>query len=521
MKVYESKRQLNQKILSGVEKLCEAVATTLGPKGRNVILHQKGANPIITKDGVTVAKFITFEDPFENAAAQIIKQASSETNQAAGDGTTTATVLAYAILSSAQKHLLAGSSPVSLKRGIDRAVEQIVENLEDVARPVYTEQEIANVASISANNDTTIGKLIATAIDQVGKDGAITIEEANSVQTSLEVVEGFQIGSGYLSPMFITDERRVTMKHSNALILVTDESIEKVEDILPVLELVSRDGRPLIIVAESIEGQALAALVMNAARGTMKVAAIKAPCYGEERRNILKDLALATGAAFISRESNKTLQGVGLPDLGTAKTVESQKTWTTFVGGSGDYGKIEERIESLKEEMGQTEDLQECERIQERITKLASGVAIIRVGGLTEVEMIEKKHRIEDALEAVKAAQEEGIVGGGGIALIRASKGVKVHGCNSDERAGMEIVLEAVKQPVRQMAINAGDSPDIILAAVLKQKTEDGYDFASGVFVNMIENGIVDPVKVSRTALQNAASAASTLLTTNYAIIEI
>ena len=520
MKVYESDQQLNQKILSGVEKLAEAVSTTLGPKGRNVILHQKDGNPIITKDGVTVAKFVTLEDPFENAAAQIIKQASSETNQAAGDGTTTATVLSHAILSAAQKHLLAGASPVSLKRGIDKAVEEIVENLNEIARPVYTKQEIANVASISANNDTVIGNLIATAIDEVGKDGAITIEEANSVQTSLEVVEGFQIESGYLSPMFITDQRRVTMKHTNALILVTDEAIEKVEDILPVLELVARDGRPLIIVAENVEGQALAALVMNAARGTMKVAAIKAPRYGEERRNILKDLALATGATFVSRESNKTLAGVTLVDLGTAKTVESQKNWTTFVGGAGDYEKIDARIETLKEEMTQTENLQECERIQERITKLASGVAIIRVGGLTEVEMIERKHRIEDALEAVKAAQEEGIVGGGGTALVRSSMGIQPQGANNDEALGMQIVIEAVKHPIRQMAINGGHSPDIVLAGVLGQKDGYGFDFSKGEFVNMIEEGIIDPVKVSRTALQNAASAASTLLTTNYAIIE-
>ena len=520
MKVYESDQQLNQKILSGVEKLAEAVSTTLGPKGRNVILHQKDGNPIITKDGVTVAKFVTLEDPFENAAAQIIKQASSETNQAAGDGTTTATVLSHAILSAAQKHLLAGASPVSLKRGIDKAVEEIVENLNEIARPVYTKQEIANVASISANNDTVIGNLIATAIDEVGKDGAITIEEANSVQTSLEVVEGFQIESGYLSPMFITDQRRVTMKHTNALILVTDEAIEKVEDILPVLELVARDGRPLIIVAENVEGQALAALVMNAARGTMKVAAIKAPRYGEERRNILKDLALATGATFVSRESNKTLAGVTLVDLGTAKTVESQKNWTTFVGGAGDYEKIDARIETLKEEMAQTENLQECERIQERITKLASGVAIIRVGGLTEVEMIERKHRIEDALEAVKAAQEEGIVGGGGTALVRSSMGIQPQGANNDEALGMQIVIEAVKHPIRQMAINGGHSPDIVLAGVLGQKDGYGFDFSKGEFVNMIEEGIIDPVKVSRTALQNAASAASTLLTTNYAIIE-
>ena len=520
MKVYESDQQLNQKILSGVEKLAEAVSTTLGPKGRNVILHQKDGNPIITKDGVTVAKFVTLEDPFENAAAQIIKQASSETNQAAGDGTTTATVLSHAILSAAQKHLLAGASPVSLKRGIDKAVEEIVENLNEIARPVYTKQEIANVASISANNDTVIGNLIATAIDEVGKDGAITIEEANSVQTSLEVVEGFQIESGYLSPMFITDQRRVTMKHTNALILVTDEAIEKVEDILPVLELVARDGRPLIIVAENVEGQALAALVMNAARGTMKVAAIKAPRYGEERRNILKDLALATGATFVSRESNKTLAGVTLVDLGTAKTVESQKNWTTFVGGAGDYEKIDARIETLKEEMTQTENLQECERIQERITKLASGVAIIRVGGLTEVEMIERKHRIEDALEAVKAAQEEGIVGGGGTALVRSSMGIQPQGANNDEALGMQIVIEAVKHPIRQMAINGGHSPDIVLAGVLGQKDGYGFDFSKGEFVNMIEEGIIDPVKVSRTALQNAASAASTLLTTNYVIIE-
>jgi len=520
-KTYCSDSSLHEGILRGVNTLADNVASTLGPRGRNVILHKKGSRPIITKDGVTIAKFVDLDDPFENAAVQVIKQASSQTNSVAGDGTTTATVLARAILQQAQRYLKAGASPVELKRGIDKGVAKIVENIEDASRPIMSEEDIAHVATISANGDKTIGELIATAIDRVGKDGSITVEEARSVETSLDLVEGFRIDSGYLSPQFINDERRGAAKYDDAFILVTDEQIEAVEQILPVLEVVSREGRPLIIIAENVEGQALAALIMNALRGTMKVAAVKAPRYGQERRNILKDLAASIGATFVSKENGAKLRDTKLEDLGRCKSIDITKGITTIIDGKGDTDEIEKRMKALKIELEQTDSVYECERIQERITRLASGIGIIRVGGLTEVEMIEKKHRIEDALEAVTSAQQEGVVPGGGVALLRATRGIQVETENEDQELGVKIVLEAVKAPLRQMAENAGESPDLILSLVQTADDNLGWDFANGKLVNMVEQGVIDPAKVTRTALQNAASAASTLLTTNYAIVEV
>ena len=522
MKKYNNGNDLSEKILAGVNKLADNVASTMGPGGRNVILHRKDGNPIITKDGVTVAKFVDFEDPFENAAAQIIKQASEKTNALAGDGTTTATVLARAILTNAQKYLKAGSNPVDIKRGIDAAVEKVVESVSEQARPISSEEDIANIAKISANGDSSIGDLVAKAVDLVGKDGAITIQEARSHETTLDIVEGFRFDSGIVATAFITDERRGMCKQEDAFILVTDSAIETVEEIFPILEIAARESRALTIVAENVEGQALAALIMNCVRGTMKVTAIKAPRYGEERRNILKDLAASTGATFISRESGMRLQEAKLEHLGKAKTIESTKYNTTIVGGNGNQQEIDNRIETLKSEMSQSDDLRECEKIQERITRLSSGIAIINVGGATEVEMIEKKHRIEDALSAVDSAQVEGIVPGGGTALVKASKSLKkVKLANEDQQLGVEIVRKAIEEPLRQMVRNAGASPDVVLEKVRSTSaTAQGYNVAAGKYEDLISAGVLDPAKVTKTALRNAASASSTLLTADFAIVE-
>ncbi len=520
VKTYADSKGLHEKILRGVNILADNVASTLGPRGRNVILQTKSSNPIITKDGVTVAKFVELEDPIENVGAQIIKQAASYTNSNAGDGTTTSTVLAREMLSTAQKYLMAGVSPIELKRGMDKAVTAIVENLKDMARPVESEEVIKHVATISANGDDGIGGMIATAVDKVGKDGAITVEEGRTMETDLDIVEGFRFDSGWHAKAFVNNERRLAVEYDNALILVTNHKIENVQDILPVLEVVARENRPFIIVGEEVTGQALAALIMNTVRGTMKVAAVKAPRYGEERRNILKDLCASTGATFISRDSGIHLAEIDLTHLGQAKKVEVIKNNTTIVGGMGDMKKVQERIETLKEEIKQTEDLNECERIQERITRLVSGIAIIRVGAPTEVEMIEKKHRIEDALEAVKSAQQEGVVPGGGTALVRASDSLDLDLSTEDESIGVKIVKQAITAPLRQMALNADVSPDIILSKVREAEAGKGWDFYTGDMVDMYSAGIIDPVKVTRTALQNATSVASMIMTTNYAIVE-
>ena len=520
-KHYDNGASLGDKILRGVNQLADNVASTLGPRGRNVILQEPGGNPVITKDGVTVAQFINFEDPFENAAAAVIKQAAAQTNSMAGDGTTTATVLAREVLKEAQRYIASGASPVELKRGMDAAVEAIVSTLKDMAVEISDVEEISNIASISANNDRVIGELIATAVDKAGKNGAITIEEARSLETSLDLVEGFRFDAGYAATAFINDERRGIVKYSESpLLLVTDYKIDSVDQILPILEVVAREARPFVIVAEDIEGQALAALIMNAMRGTMKIAAVKAPRYGEERRGILKDLATSVGAFFVSRESGVKLSDVQLAHLGVAKSIEITKSETTIMGGKGKTSEIEERIEDLKTMLEDTESMHECERIQERITRLASGIAIIRVGASTEVEMIEKKHRIEDALEAVRSAQEEGIVPGGGVPLIRAAEITQFEVDNEDQALGVEIVRKAVFAPLRQMSENAGESPDIIQTIVAGLEGSAGYDFRNRTTCDLLEAGVIDPAKVSRCALQNAVSAAGTLITTNHAIIQ-
>jgi|TARA_R100000455_G_C6273379_1_gene130958 chaperonin GroEL len=521
-RAYDDNQSLQQKIITGANVLADNVASTLGPRGRNVLLQEKGKNPFITKDGVTVAAFVSLDDPFENAGAQIIRQAAIETNNGAGDGTTTSTVLARSILTEAQKFIASGVSPIELQRGIEASVKQVVLNLKDMAIPINSLEDVEHIATISANNDASIGKLIAMAFDRVGHDGSITIEESNSIDTSLDITEGFSFNSGYCASAFVTDDRRAVMHHDDPMILVTDYRITSVDQILPVLETAAREGRPLIIVSEDIEGQALAALIMNAMRGTMKVAAIKAPGYGEERRNTLSDLALSVGATFVSKESGKKLQDTKMIDFGTSKFVESSKNSTIFVGGNANVEVIESKIDSLKAIMEDTDSLDACRMIQNRITRLASGVAVIRVGGATEVEMTEKKHRIEDALEAVKAAQDEGVVPGGGTALLRACQKMVIatEDGHHEQINGAVIVKNACYAPIRQMAENAGLSPDIIVQEVLDSDTNMGWNFRSNQLTDLTSDGVIDPVKVTRTALQNAASCAGTLITTNYGIVQ-
>ncbi len=521
LKAYANNIELQQKTLAGVNKLADNVAVTLGPKGRNVILHKKGKNPIVTKDGVTVANFVDLEDPFENAAAQILKQVASETNALAGDGTTTSTVLARDILKNSQRYLMAGSSPVELKRGMDSATTVILNKLKEVARPVESFQEVEYVATISANGDEAIGKLIASAAEQAGSDGSILVQDAKSLDTSLEVLEGFRMDSGYFAQAFVTNERNNSIVYEDLLLLVTDHKIDDAKALLPVLELVAREGKPFIIVAEQVEGQALAALIMNAVRGTMKVAAAKAPGYGSERTNILKDLCLATGATFISRSSGKKLSEVVLSDLGCCDKIEILKNNTTIMGGQADWEEIDKKIESLKSEIKQTEDLGECRKLQKRISRLNSAVSVIKVGGATEIEMIERKHRIEDALAAVKSAQDQGVLPGGGISLLQASN-FEVESENEDQALGVAVIKKSLEAPVRQMARNAGQSADVIVEKI-RACGDPGYgwDFKTNELVDMMDKGIMDPAKVTMTALKNAVSAASTLITTSNGIVEI
>lgn len=520
-KHYENGLSLSQKLLKGVDTLADNVGSTLGPKGRNVILyHREEDIPVITKDGVTVAKFIELDDPIENVGAQIVKQAAEQTASTAGDGTTTSTVLARAIIKEAQKYIIAGSSPIELKRGMDQAVEVITNNLKDLSRPVRTKEDIQHVATISANGDRAIGTLIAEAVDAVGKDGAVIIEEANSLQTSLDLIEGFRFDSGYCATAFINNERAGSVDYDNPLILVADDKVEYVEQILPALEMAARETRPLVLIANEVEGQALAALIMNTKRGSIKVCAVKAPRYGEERRKMLRDLCLSTGATFVTREDGVQLKDIRLPHFGQAKKISIVKGMTTIVGGQGSHQKVDEQIETLKVEIQQTENLKECERIQERITRLASGIGVIKVGAPTEIEMIEKKHRIEDALEAVRSAQEEGIVSGGGCALLHATKGIEVPVGNHEQELGVRVVVDAMKAPLVQMCINAGESPDIIVSTVSDSQNNQAYDFMKRDIVDAIETGLIDPVKVTISALTNAVSVASTLITTNYAIVK-
>ena len=513
---------IRQKLLNGANKLADAVASTLGPRGQNVILYKRGASPVITKDGVSVARVVELDDDYEQAAVEVLRQAALETEKTSGDGTTTSTVLARAILVAAHKHITAGASPTDIKKGIDITVEKIIERIEEMSQPVSSEEVIKHIATVSANGDSQIGSLIAEAVANAGKDGAITIEESRSLETSVEILEGYSFPGGYVSPRFVTDDRRGTVNYKDALIFVTDASLDTVEEALPLLEVVARDGRPLLIVGEEIEGQLLAALIVNRMRNNMKIAAVKAPRYGEERRAILEDIALITGATFISKDSGIRLRNVTLEHLGSAKTVEVSKYGTTLVGGDTDHDALNEKLDMLRTQVEETDSDHEAEVVQQRVTRLSSAIATIRVGGATEIEVTEKKHRVEDALEAVKSAQEEGIVPGGGTALLKAATAVEVESENQDQALGVQALLESCFSPITQILRNAEVSPDLVINSLSYDNHGDttGFNARTEKFEDLIESGVIDPAKTVKCALQNAASAAGTLLTTNCAVLK-
>ncbi|MBR8222409.1 chaperonin GroEL [Burkholderia ambifaria] len=509
------------RIVKGVNVLADAVKVTLGPKGRNVVIERSFGAPTITKDGVSVAKEIELKDRFENMGAQIVKQVASKTADVAGDGTTTATVLAQAIVQEGMKHVAAGMNPMDLKRGIDKAVAAVLDELRKLSKPISTNREIAQVGSISANADEAIGKIIADAMEKVGKEGVITVEDGKSLENELDVVEGMQFDRGYVSPYFINDPEKQAAYLDDALILLHDKKISNIRDLLPVLEATSKAGKPLLIVAEDIDGEALATLVVNAMRGILKVAAVKAPGFGDRRKAMLEDIAILTGATVISEETGKQLQKASLEDLGSAKRVEVRKEDTIIIDGAGDQERIEARVKSIRSQIEETTSDYDREKLQERVAKLAGGVAVIKVGAATEVEMKEKKDRVDDALHATRAAVEEGIVPGGGVALLRArSTATSLKGANSDQDAGIQIVLRALEAPLRVIASNAGDEPSVVIAKVLEGKGNFGYNAATGEYGDLVEAGVVDPTKVTRTALQNAASIAGLILTTDATVAD-
>ncbi|KVU74458.1 chaperonin GroEL [Burkholderia ubonensis] len=509
------------RIVKGVNVLADAVKVTLGPKGRNVLIERSFGAPTITKDGVSVAKEIELKDRFENMGAQIVKQVASKTADVAGDGTTTATVLAQAIVQEGMKHVAAGINPMDLKRGIDKAVAAVLDELRKLSKPISTNREIAQVGSISANSDETIGKIIADAMEKVGKEGVITVEDGKSLENELDVVEGMQFDRGYVSPYFINDPEKQAAYLDDALILLHDKKISNIRDLLPVLEATSKAGKPLLIIAEDVDGEALATLVVNAMRGILKVAAVKAPGFGDRRKAMLEDIAILTGATVISEETGKQLQKATLEDLGRAKRVEVRKDDTIIIDGAGDEKRIEARVKSIRTQIEEATSDYDREKLQERVAKLAGGVAVIKVGAATEIEMKEKKDRVDDALHATRAAVEEGIVPGGGVALLRARSAVtSLKGANSDQDAGVHIVLRALEAPLRVIASNAGDEPSVVIAKVLEGKDNFGYNAATGEYGDLVEAGVVDPTKVTRTALQNAASIAGLILTTDATVAE-
>ncbi|WP_334042285.1 chaperonin GroEL [Burkholderia ambifaria] len=509
------------RIVKGVNVLADAVKVTLGPKGRNVVIERSFGAPTITKDGVSVAKEIELKDRFENMGAQIVKQVASKTADVAGDGTTTATVLAQAIVQEGMKHVAAGMNPMDLKRGIDKAVAAVLDELRKLSKPISTNREIAQVGSISANADEAIGKIIADAMEKVGKEGVITVEDGKSLENELDVVEGMQFDRGYVSPYFINDPEKQAAYLDDALILLHDKKISNIRDLLPVLEATSKAGKPLLIVAEDIDGEALATLVVNAMRGILKVAAVKAPGFGDRRKAMLEDIAILTGATVISEETGKQLQKASLEELGSAKRVEVRKEDTIIIDGAGDEQRIAARVKSIRTQIEETTSDYDREKLQERVAKLAGGVAVIKVGAATEVEMKEKKDRVDDALHATRAAVEEGIVPGGGVALLRArSTATSLKGANSDQDAGIQIVLRALEAPLRVIASNAGDEPSVVIAKVLEGKGNFGYNAATGEYGDLVEAGVVDPTKVTRTALQNAASIAGLILTTDATVAD-
>jgi len=507
-------------ILKGVEILAKAVKVTLGPKGRNVVIEKKFGSPTITKDGVTVAKEIELPDPYENIGAQLIKEVAEKTSDTAGDGTTTATILAEAIFKEGLKNVAAGANPMALKRGIDKAVEVVVEELKKISKKVSDKKEVTQVATIAANGDKKIGELIADAMEKVGKDGVITVEEAKSMATTLEVVEGMQFDQGYLSPYFVTDAEKMECLLEDPYILIYEKKISNVKDILPLLEKIARSGRPLLIIAEDIEGEALATLVVNRVRGTLSCCAVKAPGYGDRRKAMLEDIAILTGGKAITEDLGIKLENVSLDELGRAKRVRIDKENTTIVEGAGKTQAIQGRIVQIKKQIEQTDSDYDREKLQERLAKLAGGVAVINVGAATETEMKEKKARVEDALHATRAAVEEGIIPGGEVGLLRSIPALEKLKLEGDEDIGVGIIRKALEEPLRQLVNNAGFEGSVIVEQLKKEKTNVGFDAEKNKITDMFEAGIIDPTKVARTALQNAASVASLLITTESVIAE-
>jgi len=514
-------REAQDAILTGVNVLADAVRATLGPRGRNVLIEKSFGAPIVTKDGVTVAKEIELEDRFENMGAQMVKEVASKTSDVAGDGTTTATILAQAIYKEGIKLVAAGHDPMKLKRGIDKAVEVVVDSIRKQSKQVKGRTEIAQVATVSANGDETIGNIIADAMEKVGKDGVITVEEGRSLETELEVVEGMQFDRGYLSPYFITDTEKMQIELEDPIILMYDKKISNMKDLVPLLEEVARSTKPLLVMAEDIEGEALATLVVNKMRGTLKAAAVKAPGFGDRRKDMLEDIAVLTGGKVIAEEVGMKLENAKMADLGGAKKVIIDKDNTTIIGGSGKKGEIEGRIRQIKAQVDEASGEYDREKLQERLAKLAGGVAVIRVGAATETEMKEKKSRVEDALNATRAAVEEGIVAGGGVALIRAIKDVEAFkGADAEEGAGVRIIKKVLEEPLRGIAGNAGWDGSIVVGKVSEQKGSHGFDAAKLEYRDLIAAGIIDPAKVTRSAMINAASVAGLLLTTEALVVD-
>ncbi len=519
-KLIQYSEDARSSILSGINQLADVVKVTLGPKGRNVVLDKGFGSPISTKDGVTVAKEVELEDKFENMGAQVVKEVASKTSDVAGDGTTTATVLAQAIFREGIRNVTAGSNPMELKRGIEKAVAMVVEEMHKLSKPTREKKEIAQVGTISANNDEDIGEIIAEAMDKVGKEGVITVEEAKAMETTLEAVEGMQFDRGYLSPYFVTDAERMECVISEPYILIYDKKISNMKDILPLLEQIAKMGKPLLIVAEDVEGEALATLVVNKLRGTLNVSAVKAPGFGDRRKAMLEDIAVLTGGKVISEEIGINLDSANLEDMGSAKTIKIDKDNTTIIDGAGDASAIKDRVKQIRAQIEQSTSDYDKEKLQERLAKLVGGVAVINVGAATETEMKEKKARVEDALNATRAAVEEGIVPGGGVAFIRAIPALDNLKLDGDMQVGVRIVQRALEEPTRQIANNAGMEGAIVVEQVKKEKGNSGFDANSNQYVDMIKAGIIDPTKVARTALQNASSIASLLMTTEAMITE-
>jgi len=508
-------------IQRGIDQLANAVKVTLGPKGRNVVIDKKFGSPTITKDGVTVAKEIDLEDPYENMGAQMVKEVASKTSDAAGDGTTTATILAQAIYREGSKNVTAGANPMALKRGIEKAVIAVVEELGKFAKPIKDKKEIAQVATIAANSDQTIGDQLAEAMDKVGKDGVITVEESKTVATTLDIVEGMQFDQGYLSPYFVTDTERMEALLEDPYILIHEKKISAMKDLLPLLESIAKSGKPLLILAEEVEGEALATLVVNKIRGTLHVCGVKAPGYGDRRKAMLEDIAVITGGKAITEDLGIKLENVTIKDLGRAKRVTVDKENTTIIEGAGKTADINGRINQIKKQIEDTDSDYDREKLQERLAKLAGGVAVVNVGAATETEMKEKKARVEDALHATRAAVEEGIVPGGGVALLRARTAASNLKLSGDEQVGAQIIFRALEEPLRQLAFNAGEEGSVVVQKVLTEKGNFGYDAQTGQYGDLIAKGIIDPKKVTRTALENAASIAGLLLTTEALVTEL